>query len=137
MARSWYTRSNAQPQFIQTPRVQAVARERAWMARNQHIPYLYGHTDDVAVYLRNRARDRMHTIAREQAYMRTAQFGQFRLNKYQSSKTRYPKYFNFKANRHSMLRIKTTPVYTGRGSGVHAQSKRAFYKAQRSRIRRL
>ena len=70
MARSWYTRSNAKPQFYQTPRVQAVARERAWMARNQHIPYLFGHTDDVAVHLRKRARDRMHTIAREQQYLR-------------------------------------------------------------------
>jgi hypothetical protein len=104
------------------------------MARNKHIPYLFGHTDDVAVHLRKRARDRMHTIAREQAYMRTAQFGQFKLNKYQSSKTRYPKYFQ---TGRSMLRIKTKPVYSGRGSGYHAQSKRSYYKAQRSRIRRL
>ena len=90
MARSWYTRSNATPNYIQTPRVQAVARERAWMARNQHIPYLFGHTDDVASYMRQRARDRMHTIAREQAYIRTAQFGQWKLNKYRSSMTHHP-----------------------------------------------
>ena len=70
MARSWYTRSDAKPQFYQTPRVQAVARERAWMARNQHLPYLFGHSDDVASYMRQRARNRMHTIAREQQYMR-------------------------------------------------------------------
>jgi hypothetical protein len=119
--------------FMSKARQAAVDRERRFLANNRRVPYLFGHTDDVAVYLRKRARDRMHTIAREQAYMRTAQFGQFKLNKYQRSKTRYPKYFQ----RKSMLRIKTTPVYTGRGSGASAQSKRAFYTAQRKRVRRL
>jgi len=112
----------------------AVNRERYFLGNNQFVPHLFGHTDDVAVYLRKRARDRMHTIAREQAYMRTAQFGQFKLNKYQSSKTRYPKYFQ---TGRPMLRIKTKPVYSGRGSGYYAQSKRSYYKAQRSRVRGL
>lgn len=103
MARSWYTRSYEKPNFIQTPRVKAVTRERAWMAAH---PHAFGGHDYVAAHLRKRARDRMHTIAREQAYMRTAQFGQFKLNKYQRSKTRYP--------RRPPMRIKTKKVFTYR-----------------------
>jgi hypothetical protein len=86
MARSWYTRSNAKPKFIQTPRVKAVARERAWMAAH---PYAFGGHDYVAAHLRKRARDRMHTIAREQQYMRTANFGNYKLNKYRRSMARH------------------------------------------------
>ena len=92
MPRKYQFKYNAGiPGLIQTPRVQAVARERAFLRRNRNVPFLFGHTDDFAVAMRKRARDRMHTIAREQAYMRTAQFGQWKLNKYRTSKTRYPR----------------------------------------------
>ena len=71
MPRKFQFRYNAGiPGLIQTPRVQAVARERAFLRRHRNVPYLFGHTDHVAVRLRQRARDRMHTIAREQQYMR-------------------------------------------------------------------
>lgn len=69
MARSWYTRSNVKPNFIQTPRVKAVARERAWMAAH---PYSFEGHDYVAAHLRKRARDRMHTITRELQYLKRA-----------------------------------------------------------------
>lgn len=48
----------------------AVDRERRFLANHRSIPYLFGHTDDVAVAMRKRARDRMHTIVREQAYLK-------------------------------------------------------------------
>jgi hypothetical protein len=56
--------------FMSKARQAAVDRERRFLANNRRVPYLFGHTDDVAVYLRKRSRDRMHTIAREQQYMR-------------------------------------------------------------------
>jgi hypothetical protein len=67
MARSWYSRSNAKAQFIQTPRVRAVARERAWMAAH---PYAFGDYDHVAAHLRRRAFNRMHTIVKEQQWLK-------------------------------------------------------------------
>ena len=51
-------------------RQEAVDRERRFLANNRRIPYLFGHTDDVAVRLRKRARDRMYTISREQQYLK-------------------------------------------------------------------
>jgi len=94
MPRKFQFRYNAGiPGLIQTPRVQAVARERAFLRRNRNVPYLFGHTDDVAVRMRNRARDRMHTIAREQQYMRL----------YPPSPYRRPP-----------MRIRTKPVYRRR-----------------------
>ena len=74
----------------------AVNRERYFLGNNQFVPHLFGHTDDVAVYLRKRARDRMHTIAREQAYMRIANFGNWKHNKYSSTRTRHPKAYRTK-----------------------------------------
>lgn len=56
--------------FMSKARHEAVDRERRFLANHRSIPYLFGHTDDVAVHLRRRARDRMHTIAREQQYLR-------------------------------------------------------------------
>jgi len=80
----------------------AVDRERRFLANNSRIPYLFGHTDHVAVAMRKRARDRMHTIAREQAYMRTAQFGQWKPNKYRSSMTYHPS--KYKMNKRTMIK---------------------------------
>lgn len=65
----------------------AVDRERKYMANNR---YGFGGHDYVAAHLRKRARDRMHTIVREQAYMRTANFGKYKLNKYRHSMTKHP-----------------------------------------------
>ena len=45
----------------------AVDRERKYMANNR---YGFGGHDYVAAHLRKRARDRMHTIAREQQYLK-------------------------------------------------------------------
>lgn len=71
MPRKFQFRYNAGiPGLIQTPRVQAVARERAFLRRHRNVPYLFGHTDDVAVSLRKRARDRMHATYDAQMYMR-------------------------------------------------------------------
>ena len=104
MARSWYTRSNAKPKFIQTPRVQAVARELAFLRRNQHVPYLFGHTDDVAVAMRKRARDRAYTIHREQQYLKLYRpnFGNYKMNKYRSSMTYHPS--KYKMNKRTMIK---------------------------------
>ncbi len=71
MPRKFQFRYNAGiPGLIQTPRVQAVARERAFLRRNRNVPFLFGHTDHVALAMRQRARDRMHTIVREQQYLK-------------------------------------------------------------------
>ena len=82
--------------FMSKARQQAVDRERYFLGNNQFVPHLFGHTDDVAVYLRKRARDRAHTIAREQQYMRTAKFGTFKMNKYRSSMTYHPSKYRTK-----------------------------------------
>jgi len=74
-------------------RQEAVDRERRFLANHRNIPYLFGHTDDVAVAMRKRARDRMHTIAREQRYLR-----------------RYPP----RPYRRPPMRIKSKPVYRRR-----------------------
>lgn len=81
--------------FMSKARQAAKDRERRFLADHQHIPFLFGHTDDVAVAMRKRARDRMHTIHREQMFMR-----------------RYPP--RPKVYRRPALRIKTTPVYRRR-----------------------
>lgn len=90
MARSWYTRSHEEPNFIQTPRVKAVTRERAWMAAH---PYAFGDYDHVAAHLQKRNRDRSHAITRELHYLQwnRPNFGSFKLNKYRRSMTKYPR----------------------------------------------
>ena len=79
--------------FMSKARQEAVDRERRFLANHRNIPYLFGHTDDVAVAMRKRARDRMHTIAREQRYLR-----------------RYPP----RPYRRPPMRIKSKPVYRRR-----------------------
>ena len=86
MARHRYHGSHP---FMSKARQEAVDRERRFLANHRSIPYLFGHTDDVAVHLRKRARDRMHTIVREQRYMKTAKFGNYKLNKYRRSMTKH------------------------------------------------
>jgi hypothetical protein len=75
--------------FMSKARHEAVDRERRFLANRRSTPHLFGHTDDVAVYLRKRARDRMHTIVREQQYLKQYP----RISKYMPRRLlRNPKY---------------------------------------------
>ena len=90
MARYSYRYHGSHP-FMSKARQAAVDRERRFLANNSRIPYLFGHTDDVAVAMRKRARDRMHTIVREQQYLKLHKpdFGNYKLNKYRRSMTKH------------------------------------------------
>lgn len=53
--------------FMSKARQAAVDADRKYLANNA---YRFGGHDYVAAHLRKRARDRMHTIAREQQYLK-------------------------------------------------------------------
>jgi hypothetical protein len=53
--------------FMPKQRQIAVDNDRRWLANN---PYAFSDYDDVAAHLRRRTFNRMHTIVREQAYLK-------------------------------------------------------------------
>jgi len=66
----------------------AVDADRKYLANNA---YRFDGHDYLAAHLRKRARDRAHTIAREQQYLRLYRpnFGNYKLNKYRHSMARH------------------------------------------------